>query len=665
MKRFGTVRQRHRRTGSSSGVRTPQNTIQDLGTVISESGNATTAIGACATAQQRKMAALARWARHEPNPAARDLFGKMEDVYRVRVELMKSLQTAEAQFGEVMAWVLAQEKEMETLRKADERAAQNVFRLQRTTKELAIDPKAKQAKIKQVEEELGRAEAEAQAASDRYADATRDFEIAKATAIKAGLRAYGTSTATLLGKEKVMVDALRDLAADMPPEPIHLAEDKAQYIDRGVESDRIVSDAVLEANMEILFFDSQGDEAAKVLRGRRSVSDAFDVLTTDGQLVDELEDDHIFEEAFPEIPRAGEPLLGSATLRERASAAPGHRTSLTISSTAPSRSGSHSGPSRSHSASHSASSPLSPRSPTLSPRPLDSKPPPVAPRERDVFPPEPEGGEEVYEDVYAVPNEVIKRAGGVPGVTDHHSADLGYADVAGGSGECDADNWVPPPRAAALAPPSPVSPSTNPSDVPEKDKSERKGTPEKSERKDSAGKVDRKQAPPPPLPKARGTATPPNVPSALASNPFLEEMIQAELGSGAGSGRQSPPVRRGSDVDRVARPPRPLSGEFKGKATRPDKRPPLSATPSPQSSPVGSPKPPRSNSNLSSPIASPTLNPRHDAGPNKGALAAGGSAAAASPGGVRKIQSFASGSAPTVRLSRPSRPSVDQASGDA
>lgn len=56
---------------------------------------------------------------------------------------------------------------------------------------------------------------------------------------------------------QVMVDALRDLAADMPPEPIHLAEDKAQYIDRGVESDRIVSDAVLEANMEILFFDSQ------------------------------------------------------------------------------------------------------------------------------------------------------------------------------------------------------------------------------------------------------------------------------------------------------------------------------------------------------------------------------------------------------------------------
>lgn len=46
-----------------------------------------------------------------------------------------------------MAWVLAQEKEMETLRKVDERAAQNVSRLQRTTKELAIDPKAKQAKV--------------------------------------------------------------------------------------------------------------------------------------------------------------------------------------------------------------------------------------------------------------------------------------------------------------------------------------------------------------------------------------------------------------------------------------------------------------------------------------------------------------------------------------
>jgi hypothetical protein len=84
----------------------------------------------------------------------------------------------------------------------------------------------------------------------------------QAPAIKAGLRAFSTSAATTLSKEKLMLDAMRDLAANMPKEAVHLSDDRAQFAGFGTRSDEIVSTAIKASNMEILFFDDAqvGDE---------------------------------------------------------------------------------------------------------------------------------------------------------------------------------------------------------------------------------------------------------------------------------------------------------------------------------------------------------------------------------------------------------------------
>eukprot|EP00038_Savillea_parva_P029387 m.70764 g.70764 ORF g.70764 m.70764 type:complete len:783 (+) comp8665_c1_seq1:558-2906(+) len=412
-----TVRRSHKRSPS---ITLPGRGEADVTAIIAETSNCATAIDSLALAQQRKSEAVTRWARHERNPALRDLFAKFADLQRVRVELVRSLQTAETQFGEVFGWVQLQEKEIEDLRRDEDRESMNVARLLKSVNEMASDPKSKQSKMAQMEAELEKAESEFRSCTKRLTGAKRGFEYAKVTAIKTGMRAYATSSASVLTKEQRILTAVKDLAAEVPKEPIQLAEDTEPYADCGKRSDAIVAEAIEAVNMEVLFLDDEQADmhAARVLRGRRSTSgaaDAFDVLTMEGQLVDEVvEKDCIFEDDFPEIPRIGEPLLGSVTIRERAAAMHG----------VPGRRGRLSSPGMSATSSRSGSLTS----------PLSLSAPPISPRETLVEkPPGPSDG-----------NSVLNSSGGA--IATIHAVDLGYADIdpMGGDGT-DADDWVVPP----------------------------------------------------------------------------------------------------------------------------------------------------------------------------------------------------------------------------
>lgn len=83
-------------------------------------------------------------------------------------------------------------------------------------------------------------------------------------------------------------------------------------------------DAVTATGMQFLFHnDAQEDEALHVLRCRRihaGAADAFDILSLDGRPRIADAEDTAFDNVYPQIPRQGLPLLGSAMLREHMAA---------------------------------------------------------------------------------------------------------------------------------------------------------------------------------------------------------------------------------------------------------------------------------------------------------------------------------------------------------
>mmetsp|Transcript_31815 Transcript_31815/g.95668 ORF Transcript_31815/g.95668 Transcript_31815/m.95668 type:complete len:338 (-) Transcript_31815:256-1269(-) len=266
--------------------------------------------------------------------------------------------------------------------------------------------------------------------------------------------------------------------------------------------------------------------------------------------------DASFDEEFPEIPRLGEPLLGSAILRHDATAnvpgATSHR-SLTMSSGAPSRS-------------DSLASPTSP-GPPLPPRRSLSEPPQVSPRqdvpeERDM-PDESADGEEVY----AVPNEVLEAAQR----RNPKEIDLGYADLDAPVGDFgDADDWIAPPPPARKLRVRGTSVDLSPNSGMECLRSDKGAT-------------------------TTAESSPPQHPSATVPIPSHQKNVRdtpPAVASATTSQDYSSKSR--SEAALPTRPKRPSMEESasKRKPARPPRRPPRSGTTSPASpsSPAMSPK---------------------------------------------------------------------------
>lgn len=117
-----------RRTSKGSGMNGGRSANGDLSRAIIDMKSSIEAFRSAATMQAKFTDSLEKWARHEANPAIRDVMGKIADIDRVRCELVRMAAKSQEQCMGVFKWIHSEQRVVEQAQKEVDRTTAAVAR---------------------------------------------------------------------------------------------------------------------------------------------------------------------------------------------------------------------------------------------------------------------------------------------------------------------------------------------------------------------------------------------------------------------------------------------------------------------------------------------------------------------------------------------------------